>query len=154
MTVPALILNLLCLSGLLLIVGCETTRSASVTAQRASPSVQSEFVQHYLALEKGMSAEEIKDRFGKPDRIEPLVSAEVVTEVWHYRETIETRVESNTQGMREEPYWDISENRMKTREVAIEGTERHEVIAELELLINDGKLVSWKDQIDRRKVEY
>ena len=154
MTMPVVILYLFCVSGLVLCVGCESTRSVSATPSGGSPSVQSEFVQHYLELEKGMSAQKIEEQFGKPVRVEPLVSGDVVTEIWHYRETVGARVESNTQGMIEEPYWDIFENEMKVREVPVEGTERHEVIAELELLIHEGKLVSWKDQIDRRRVEY
>lgn len=138
----------------LILAGCETTRSSQAVDDAQGQEKQSEFIQNYFSLKQGMSAEEITARFGDPERVESLVSNEVPTEVWHYTEIVESKTEANTQGTREEPYWDISENRMRTREVAIEGIERHEVIARLELLMLDGKLVSWKDEIDRRRIEY
>lgn len=139
---------------LFLISGCETVTPTPSSSENRRPAVQSEFVKNYLALEKGMTSEQIIQRFGEPDKIEPKEAGGVKTELWRYTHVLESQVESNTQGTIEEPYWDIFENKMKTREVAIEGTERREVIARLELLFFEAQLLSWKDEIDRRRTDY
>ena len=115
MNMPVFAPLLLTLWLLVFFSGCDTLNSSQSSRQRTAPGMQTEFVQNYLALEKGMTSEEIRERFGEPEKIDLLGSDQVSTEVWHYSEVIESKVESNTQGMLEEYYWDIFENRMKTR---------------------------------------
>lgn len=136
------------------LVACETTRSVDKSPAVGAPPGQSAFVKNYLALEKGMPSENVEALFGKPESIEALLVDNVESSVWRYSELLESKVRMTTQGMAEEQYWDIFENEMKTREVAIEGTERLEVRAELELLMFQGKLVSWKDEVTRKRLEY
>lgn len=135
-------------------VACETTEPVFKSSAEGVPPVQSAFVKNYLTLEKGMSSETVEALFGKPESIKALLVDNVESSVWRYSELLESNVRMTTQGMAEEQYWDIFENQMKTREVAIEGTERLEVKAELELLMFQGKLVSWKDEVTRKRLEY
>ena len=147
------------ISGLALFIvlataGCESIQVAPRVEQEAAPQGLDTFVGNYFSLEKGMTEPAIKQMFGEPQEVELLSKDGIESQVWKYSKLLETQVRTTTKGLIEEVYWNIFENRMVTREVAVEGTERNEVEAIIELLLYEGRLVSWKDQIRRIRFEY
>ncbi len=134
--------------------GCESIQVAPKPEREAAAPGLDPFVENYFALEEGMTEAAIKQMFGEPQDVKPLIKDGLESQVWKYSKLLETQVRVTTKGMIEEVYWDIFENRMRAREVAVEGTERNEVEAVVELLLYEGQLVSWKDQIRRSRFDY
>lgn len=147
--------------GVFSLAGCaapapKVADSAGASERRTpvSPAASDRFVAEYLALEPGLGRDDVAERLGEPDRVEPFVADGILAEVWSYERLIDIFVRPVTKDTVEEPYWDLAANRLMVREVGVEGTERTEVRAEVQLLFHAGRLVAWKDRIERDHADY
>ena len=104
-----------------------------------------------LPLKKGMTAQDVKARWGDPSSVEPFPSAEGKAEVWTYYYTLSdqtTEVVTSTamqstfrgpvQGMGDVPQ-------------LVYGLKHSEVKQVVKLLLYDGELVNWKKSIERKE---
>ena len=104
-----------------------------------------------LPLKKGMTAQDVKARWGDPSSVEPFPPAEGKAEVWTYYYTLSdqtTEVVTSTamqsafrgpvQGMGDVPQ-------------LVYGLKHSEVKQVVKLLLYDGELVNWKKSIERKE---
>lgn len=138
---------------------CDASRAAEATTPDSKPPAgEAAPASHPAkrALQKGMTADEIVALIGKPDKIEPMKTAEGKAEAWTYRrkiDTMVTQVPTHTiditafNGM---PSAGSLSGTVQTPTLAysMETTTTYQVTS---LLIYDGKLVVAKQWREREK---
>lgn|SRR5208283_1654442 len=104
-----------------------------------------------LPLKKGMTAQDVKERWGAPASVEPFPSAGGKAEVWTYFYTLSdqtTQVVTSTENQL--TYAGPTEG-MQNVPHLVYGTKRSEVKQVVKLLLYDGTLISWKKSVEREE---
>jgi len=140
----------LALSVLLGGAGCSTTPAAkpsgdtNASVQARSAPTKSQHEKAINELKKDMTAAEVRTAWGEPDKITPMESPEGQAEVWRYVKTYGGGVRqvqtSQTSYERQNPITGA----METLYEPVYSTEHVLVEETIELLLFNGRLVSWK----------
>ena len=96
------------------------------------------------ALAEGMAAAEVLQIAGKPESVKPLKQEGIQAEIWRYSFRQTLNVKPVVTGTREEPYFDLMANQLKTRPEMVYGQETSSLVEVTELLMVDGKLAKTK----------
>ena len=118
--------------------------SGCATAQAPDP---------WNGLTVNMTAEQVRALLGQPVVVRPMNSAQGSAEVWIYRRAVSGGVDLVATGTQEIPATNPLTGQQTTVLEPVYSQESRTVEQELQLLMYDGKLVSWK-RADRTKRDY
>ena len=138
---------LLPLIAVAFVCGCSTPGPA---LKAPAPAVSVDPAVNPRAIAKGMSAEEVIRRIGKPAEIQPLKTAEGHAEVWVYHRIAGQKTVQSATSTRQIPVPAASgETRLIDEPVfSLEQITFEESIS---LLMYDGKLVEWKKSVEGKR---
>jgi hypothetical protein len=118
--------------------------SGCATAQAPDP---------WNGLTVNMTAEQVRALLGQPAVVRPRVSPQGPAEVWIYRRAVSEGVDLVATGTQEIPATNPLTGQQTTVLEPVYSQESRTVEKELQLLLFDGRLVTWK-RADRTKREY
>jgi hypothetical protein len=96
------------------------------------------------ALEKGMTAAQVRSLWGEPAEIKPFKTQDSDTEVWVYRRLAGRRVQQIQTGVREIPAVSPRTGQDTTVKEPIYESETLAITDTVELLLYRGLLIEWK----------
>jgi hypothetical protein len=138
----------LAISGItLLFAGCSSAPVSDARpagATHAGASTTGVGTRSYAALQKGMTAEQVRGILGEPAEIKPLKSGEIGAYHWIYRHSFDGGVQPVVTGMQDVPYIDRMTGESRTIQEPLHGQEMTVIHETIELLVFDGQLVEWK----------
>ncbi len=129
------------LCGILLLDGCAAGPAASNPSPGSATETRSS--DPWLSLQKGETTEHLRATLGAPAETRPMKSQEGPAEIWTYRRsrTVVNQVAASTEDM---PYVDPFSGEMRTIQRPVYTNETRTVDEELQVLVFDGKVVTWK----------
>ena len=136
MRAPAITLAFCCL--------VQAAFSATDPAQAGTPAVPAAQKPARPTLEAGMTAEQIVQIVGKPNRVKKLKQDAIEAEVWYYSFDRPYGVRQIAAQMREVPYVDPITGVMKMMQEPVYSEERSYLVETTELLIINGALAQSK----------
>ena len=128
-----------------LVSGCSTPpEKPKQPAASLDPSLNTK------AIAKGMSADEVIRRIGKPEEVEPVKSSNGHAEVWIYRRDAGTKTIQSATSTRQIPVPVMSGGTQMVDE-PVYSVEQIAMEEETSFLMYDAKLVEWKKAIVRKR---
>jgi hypothetical protein len=118
------------------VTGCSTANSSRV-APTGTPDP-------WQSLAKDMSADQVRAALGQPIEVRPLQSPGA--EIWVYRRITSREVRMAPFKMEDVPYVDPTTGQQRTAQEPVYSQEVHTVEEELQLLLYEGRLVTWKNR--------
>jgi hypothetical protein len=95
-------------------------------------------------LQKGMTTEQVRNLWGKPEQIRPLKAGAQSGEVWVYRRPVSQTVQEVPMRMQEIPYVDPMTGQTKMIKEPVYEQQHIVLIETTELLMFEGRLINWK----------
>ncbi len=129
--------------GGLALTGCAGT-SPAPTAQPGAAATDP-----WQTLTRGMTADQVRAILGKPREVRPMQTQG--GEIWVYERTAGTDVDLVATRTEDQPYIDPISGQQRTVSSPVYSRELRTVTQELNLLIYEGKLVSWKASLRRER---
>jgi hypothetical protein len=131
----------LALAGLIL-AGCANMPSTPAAEQdrKAQPSQQDP----WQALAEGMTADQVRAALGQPIKVRPMQTSGA--EIWVYRRMTAREVRMVPLKTEDIPYVDPLSGQERTIQEPVYSQEERTVEQELQLLLYEGKLMSWKSR--------
>jgi hypothetical protein len=118
--------------------------AALVLAGCATAPSRTEGPDPWRSLAANMTADQVRTLLGQPAAVRPMVSSQGPAEIWTYRRTVSKEVDLVAARTQEMPVMNPLTGQQGTMPVAEYSQESRTVTEELQLLLFDGKLVSWK----------
>ncbi len=92
-----------------------------------------------------MTADQVRTLLGQPAAVRPMVSSQGPAEIWTYRRTVSKEVDVIAARTQDMPVMNPLTGIQGTMPAPVYDQESRTVEEELQLLVFDGKLVSWKN---------
>jgi len=123
--------------------GCATATPAPGAGTAAAAATAPK--DPWLALARDLTAEQVRAALGEPREMRPMQTSG--GEIWVYRRTTAAGVDLVQTSTEEIPYYDPIRGEMRTRPSPVYSQQTRLVEQELNLLMFQGRLVSWKVQV-------
>jgi outer membrane protein assembly factor BamE (lipoprotein component of BamABCDE complex) len=104
-----------------------------------------------LPLTKGMTAQDVKERWGAPASVAPFPAADGKAEVWTYYYTLSDQTTQVVTSTEMQLTYRGPVLGMENVPQLVYGLKHSEVKQVVKLLLYDGVLVSWKKSIERKE---
>ncbi len=98
----------------------------------------------FAAVQKGMTAAEVRSLVGEPKEIKPFKAGDLKSEVWVYQHTIAERTRQVEVGTQDVPVVDSLTGRAGTAKESVMGLEFVTVSETVELLMIEGQVIEIK----------
>jgi hypothetical protein len=130
-----------------LLAGCASTTASDTSRPGPVPAGGAKTGTNQISLgelQKGMTTEQVRNLWGKPEEVRLLKAGAQSGEVWVYRRPVSETMEEVPVRMQEIPYVDPLTGQTKMIKEPVYEQQSVVLIETTELLMFEGRLINWK----------